>query len=64
MAIEDEIRDIAQRHAEALKKKMAARVEEMLQDDTSHLLIYRVLGITGEEGSLIDAYQNKGRFLY
>lgn len=26
--------------------------------------IYRVLGVTNEEGNLIDLYQNKGRFLY
>jgi hypothetical protein len=64
MAIEDEIRDIAKWHAEALKKKMDARVAEMLQDDISHFLIYRILGVTAEEGALIDAYQNKGRFLY
>jgi hypothetical protein len=36
----------------------------MADDDKSHLLIYRVLGITDEEGHLIDVYQNKGRFLY
>lgn len=64
MAIEDEIRDLANWHAEALKKKIDERVEEMQQDDTSHFLIYRVLGITVEEGSLIDVYQNKGRLLY
>ena len=27
-------------------------------------MIYRILGITDQEGSLIDLYQNKGRFLY
>ena len=32
--------------------------------DTSHFLIYRVLGISAEEGHAIDGYQNKGRFLY
>ncbi len=36
----------------------------MKEDDKSHYLIYRVLGITNEEGELIDIYQNKGRFLY
>ena len=36
----------------------------MLEDDKSHYLIYRVLGITDSEGDLIDIYQNKGRFLY
>ena len=36
----------------------------MKLDDTSHYLLYRVLGVTNEEGNLIDLYQNKGRFLY
>ncbi len=27
-------------------------------------VIYKVLGVTNEEGNLIDIYQNKGRFLY
>lgn len=36
----------------------------MQADDTSHYLIYRVLGISAKEGQLIDQYQNTGRFLY
>jgi len=36
----------------------------MQEDDTSHFLVYRVLGISSAEGHLIDIYQNKGRFLY
>jgi ApaLI-like restriction endonuclease len=36
----------------------------MESDDLSHTLIYQVLGVTLEEGKLIDLYQNKGRFLY
>jgi hypothetical protein len=36
----------------------------MEQDEQSHVLIYQVLGISQEEGKLIDVYQNKGRFLY
>ncbi len=36
----------------------------MGSDDKSHYLIYRVLGISLEEGTAIDIYQNKGRFLY
>jgi len=36
----------------------------MKEDDNSHYLVYRVLGITTEEGQLIDIYQNTGRFLY
>jgi ApaLI-like restriction endonuclease len=62
--IRDQIRDIAKVHADALKKQIDTRVDAMLQDDTSHFLIYRVLGISDEEGRLIDSYQNKGRFLY
>ena len=29
-----------------------------------HYLLYQVLGISDEEGRLIDVYQSKGRFLY
>ncbi len=36
----------------------------MQDDNRSHVLIYQVLGITKEEGELIDLYQNKGRFVY
>ena len=35
-----------------------------MHDDTSHYLIYQVLGISAAEDRLIDLYQNKGRFLY
>jgi|SRR2546423_546239 len=64
MAIEDGVRELANWHAEALKQKIDERVEEMRQDDTSHFLIYRVLGVASDEGLLIDVYQNKGRLLY
>ena len=64
MAIEEKIRNLAAEFAEQLKKKIDQRVEEMKEDDKSHFLIYQVLGITDEEGRLIDVYQNKGRFLY
>lgn len=36
----------------------------MQHDDKSHYLVYRVLGISLNEGEMIDLYQNKGRFLY
>ena len=36
----------------------------MRSDDTSHFLIYQVLGVSDREGRLIDVYQNKGRLLY
>lgn len=64
MAIKDEISQLADWHAEMLKRQIDERMEAMREDDKSHFLIYRVLGITDEEGILIDSYQNKGRFLY
>ena len=64
MAIKDEIRTLAAKYAAGLKANVETRVREMKADDTSHYLIYRVLGITDQEGELIDVYQNKGRFLY
>lgn len=64
MTVEDEIRILAADYAERLRQRIDERVQEMRDDDTSHFLIYQVLGITNEEGRLIDIYQNKGRFLY
>jgi len=64
MAIRDDIKTLASKYAADLKAKVDARVAEMKSDDTSHYLIYKVLGITDKEGELIDVYQNKGRFLY
>lgn len=63
-SVEDAIRLLAERYAVDLQKKIHARTVEMQADDTSHFLIYRVLGISAEEGHLIDLYQNTGRFLY
>jgi len=60
----DKIKTLADKYASDLKSRVEVRVEEMKQDDNSHYLIYRVLGVTNEEGRLIDLYQNKGRFLY
>ena len=64
MSISDEINALAAQYASELKEKVNARVAKMKSDDTSHYLIYKVLGITDQEGELIDIYQNKGRFLY
>ncbi len=58
------IRALALECANDLKSNMGGRVIEMEEDDTSHYLVYRVLGISDAEGKLIDVYQNKGRFLY
>jgi hypothetical protein len=62
--IADQLRSLASKYATALGKAMVARVKEMEADDTSHFLIYGVLGVGTGEGRLIDVYQNKGRFLY
>ena len=62
--MKDEIRALADRYAAELKRNVDERVADMEQDDRSHVLIYQVLGISEEEGKLIDVYQNKGRFLY
>ena len=58
------IRSLADKYATELKSQVDMREKEMEDDDTSHYLLYRVLGVTNDEGHLIDLYQNKGRFLY
>jgi type II restriction enzyme len=58
------IKALADQYALDLKRQVDLRVEEMKNDDNAHYLLYRVLGISDEEGKLIDLYQNKGRFLY
>jgi type II restriction enzyme len=64
MTIKEKIIELANIYSNNLKNKIDARVVEMKQDDNSHYLIYRVLGVTLKEGKMIDVYQNKGRFLY
>lgn len=63
-SIENQLKELAKKYSENLKSKMDNRMKEMEEDDKSHYLIYQVLGITNNEGHLIDLYQNKGRFLY
>src|SRR2546428_6311788 len=62
--VEIAIRALVLKYANEIKSKIDGRLIEMETDDTSHYLIYQVLGISDEEGRLIDIYQNKGRFLY
>jgi len=62
--LKTKINELADEYAQNLDEKITARKEEMKADDNSHYLIYRVLGISNEEGVLIDEYQNTGRFLY
>ncbi|MGL4942629.1 MAG: ApaLI family restriction endonuclease [Thermoguttaceae bacterium] len=58
------IESLATAYSEKLASRIAKRQLEMASDDTSHYLVYRVLGISDDEGRLIDEYQNTGRFLY
>lgn len=58
------IKNLAEIYSANLKGKIEERIEEMKADDNAHYLIYRVLGISNEQGQLIDSYQNTGRFLY
>ena len=62
--MKEKIKALADRYAAELKRNIDKRVAEMDQDDRSHVLIYQVLGVSEEEGKLIDVYQNKDRFLY
>lgn len=58
------VKALSDRYAAELSSRVSARMEEMELDDTSHYLLYRVLGVSDAEGKRIDLYQNKGRFLY
>lgn len=62
--LKKKIKELAEFYASNLKEKINERLEDMKLDDNSHYLIYRVLGISAQEGELIDIYQNTGRFLY
>jgi len=62
--IEIIIEKLAKKYSNNLSKQIKQRTGEMENDNKSHYLLYKVLGITDEEGELIDLYQNKGRFLY
>lgn len=59
-----QIFDLADTYAAQLRSQIDARTTAMQSDDTSHQLIYSVLGIPADEGQRIDLYQNTGRFLY
>lgn len=64
LPIYNELRALSDRYEHKLKSQIDSRVLEMDDDNVSHYLIYRVLGIPFDEGRAIDLYQNKGRFLY
>ncbi len=62
--VKKEIYELAKKYRDELNSRILDRVNEMRDDDNSHFLVYRVLGISNKEGINIDIYQNKGRFLY
>jgi len=62
--IVSQITALADSYASRLQSQTSLRKEQMKSDDTSHYLIYQVLGVSCKEGYLIDEYQNTGRFLY
>ena len=62
--IEQKINEVIKKYREELKEKIDKRLLEMKSDNNSHYFIYKVLGISEDEGTLVDEYQNKGRFLY
>ena len=64
MTIGEKIHRLALEYSVKLKANIDERVADMQSDDKAHYLIYKVLGISDEDGGLIDLYQNKGRFLY
>jgi ApaLI-like restriction endonuclease len=64
MRIKTQIEELASTYTRVLQEKITARKLEMAEDDLSHHLIYRVLGVPQTEGQKIDEYQNTGRLLY
>ncbi|XWO14181.1 ApaLI-like restriction endonuclease [Candidatus Hepatincola sp. Pdp] len=64
MSLEQSIYELVKVYRRKLHEQIDLRIENMSLDSNDHHLIYKVLGISCQEGKLIDEYQNKGRFLY
>lgn len=63
--IQKQLEVLAHAYSEKLHQKIRTRTDFLMKlDNTAHYLIYQVLGISNDEGRLIDEYQNTGRFLY
>lgn len=54
--IEDQLHELALMYRQNLKDRMAEREHEMASDNTSHYMVYRLLGVTYQEGYAIDLY--------
>ncbi len=64
MATEEDLRVIVTQHRDGLAKAVMARRRELLEDDTRHHELYRMLGVPPAECEPIDLYQNVGRFVF
>ncbi len=64
IAIEQKIVDISKEYSRRLSEKIESRLTELQSDDTSHYMIFSLLGIDEKESEAIDKYQNMGRFVY
>ena len=62
MELYKEIRELSDTLEAQLKKQIDSRVLEMDDDDTSHYLIYRVLGIPLAEGKANRPLSEQGAF--
>ncbi len=56
ITVYNEVKSLANKYAEELQLQVNSRIDEMRNDDNSHYLVYRVLGVSDEEGNLIDLY--------
>ena len=55
-SVATKIKQLAIEYSFSLGEQIRARSLEMQNDDLSHFLIYQVLGISNNEGLLIDEY--------
>lgn len=60
--IERKINEVIKKYREELKEKIDTRLLEMKSDDNSHYFIYKVLGISEKEGTLVDNIKTKDVF--
>ena len=63
-SLKEAVDEVTSRVRNALAAAVAARRADLLEDDTSHYEVYRILGVPPSECELIDLYQNVGRFVY
>ena len=62
--LKEEIKELARTYSKKFTQEIVESKEDMLTEDNSHYLLFRVLGITPKEGQSIDMYQTTGDLLY